>query len=187
MVIFIDKLFRMAQYGWHKYITVAAMKKRMKSCGTDVTIDLYPQITPDALSIGDHVYLGPNTRIVSTRAQVKIGSYVMFGPGVTIVTGDHRTDMVGRSMISVKDAEKRPDDDTDVVIKDDVWIGANATILKGVTIGAGAIVAAGAVVTKTVPPCAVVAGVPAKVVSMRFSDWDIKAHLKAIEGETQII
>lgn len=185
MVVWIDKLFRMAKYGWHKYITVAALKKKMKSCGTDVTIDLHPQITPDMLSIGNHVYLGPNTRIISTRAQVKIGSHVMFGPGVTVVTGDHRTDLVGRPMISVTDAEKRPEDDVDVVIGDDVWVGANAVILKGVTIGTGAIVAAGSVVTKSVPPCAVAAGVPAKVVSMRFSDEDAKAHLETIQMQAE--
>jgi acetyltransferase-like isoleucine patch superfamily enzyme len=54
-----------------------------------------------------------------------------------------------------------------VFIEDDVWIGCNATILKGVRIGRGAIVAAGAVVTKNVPPLAIVAGVPACVISSR--------------------
>jgi acetyltransferase-like isoleucine patch superfamily enzyme len=51
-----------------------------------------------------------------------------------------------------------------VVIGDDVWVGGNATILPGVTIGDGAVVAAGAVVTRDVPAHSVVAGVPAKVV-----------------------
>lgn len=51
-----------------------------------------------------------------------------------------------------------------VVISDDVWVGANAVILPGVTIGTHAVVAAGAVVTKDVPPHTVVAGVPAKVI-----------------------
>ena len=51
-----------------------------------------------------------------------------------------------------------------IVIGDKVWIGANATVLPGVTIGKGAIVAAGAVVTRDVPPNTIVAGVPARVV-----------------------
>ena len=54
-----------------------------------------------------------------------------------------------------------------IVIEDDVWIGANAVILDGVTVGKGAVIAAGAVVSKDVPPLAIVAGVPAKVVRRR--------------------
>ena len=66
------------------------------------------------------------------------------------------------------DAEKRIDEQgvntTPVVIEDDIWIGANAVILPGVTIGQHSVVAAGAIVTKDVPPHSLVAGVPAKVI-----------------------
>ncbi len=55
-------------------------------------------------------------------------------------------------------------------MKGDNWIGANSTILKGVTIGEGAIVAAGALVIKDVPPYSIVGGVQAKVLKYRFSD-----------------
>ena len=55
----------------------------------------------------------------------------------------------------------------EVVIEDDVWIGSRATILAGVTVGRGAIVGAGAVVTRSVPPMAIVAGVPARVIGQR--------------------
>ena len=55
-----------------------------------------------------------------------------------------------------------------IVIKDDVWIGANAIILSGVTIGQGAIIMAGAVVTKDVPPYAIVGGNPAQITKYRF-------------------
>ena len=51
-----------------------------------------------------------------------------------------------------------------VVIDDDVWIGANAVVLPGVTIGKHSVVAAGAIVTKDVPPHSLVAGVPAKII-----------------------
>jgi acetyltransferase-like isoleucine patch superfamily enzyme len=54
-----------------------------------------------------------------------------------------------------------------ITIEDDVWIGANVTVLKGINIGTGAVVAAGSVVTKDVPNFAIVAGNPAKVIKIR--------------------
>lgn len=69
-----------------------------------------------------------------------------------------------------------PVQDAPVVIEDDVWCGANVTILKGVTIGRGSVVAAGAVVTKSFPPYSIIGGVPAKLIKMRFSPEEIVQH-----------
>lgn len=74
----------------------------------------------------------------------------MFGPNVSIVTGNHRIDVIGKYMVDVK--EKREIDDQSVVIEDDVWIGRGATILKGVTIGRGSVIGAGTIITKNVDP-----------------------------------
>ena len=60
--------------------------------------------------------------------------------------------------------------DQPVVIEEEVWCGANVTILKGVTIGRGSVVAAGAVVTKSCPPYSIIGGVPAKVLRKRFEE-----------------
>lgn len=102
----------------------------------------------------------------------------MFAPGVTIVTGDHRTDIIGKPIILVTNEEKLPEHDQDVIIEDDVWIGSNVTILKGVTIGKGSIVAAGAVVTKSFPPYSIIGGVPAKLIKPRFTEQQIIEHEK---------
>ena len=67
-----------------------------------------------------------------------------------------------------------------MVIEDDVWCGANVTILKGVTIGRGSIVAAGAVVTHSFPPYSVIGGVPAKLLKMRFTPEEIVEHEKRL-------
>ena len=70
-------------------------------------------------------------------------------------------------MFTKTNKEKDKSIDKDVIFEGDNWIGANATILKGVTIGYGAVVGAGAVVTKDVPPYAIVGGNPAKIIRFR--------------------
>lgn len=120
--------------------------------------------------LGSDISLGENSFLMCTRANIVIGDHVMTGPNVTMITGGHRIDIPGRPMTSITNSEKLPENDQDIVLEGDNWIGANATILKGVTIGEGAVVAAGAVVTKDVPPFSVVGGVPATVIKMRFNN-----------------
>jgi acetyltransferase-like isoleucine patch superfamily enzyme len=62
----------------------------------------------------------------------------------------------------------------DIIIEDDVWIGVNAVILGDVKIGRGAVVGAGSIVTKNIPPYAIVAGNPAKVIKQRFTPEQIE-------------
>ena len=89
-------------------------------------------------------------------AEIRIGERVLFGPHVTVVTAGHPLDPTLRCTAAQFSAV--------VTIEDEVWVGANATILPGVTVGRGAVVAAGAVVTAHVPPMTVVAGVPARII-----------------------
>ena len=70
--------------------------------------------------------------------------------------------------------------DGKVVIEDDVWIGSNAIILKGVHVGFGSVIGAGAIVTKDVPEGSIVAGSPARVIGMRFSGEDLEKHKKEL-------
>ena len=132
------------------------------------------------ISAGDHVSIGTDCLFLCTRAKVKIGDHVMFGPGVTVITGNHRTDIAGRYMDTICDDEKRPEDDQDVVFEGDNWIGANAIILKGVTIGKGAVIAAGAVVTRDIKPYTISGGVPAVKIKDRFRPDEIILHQKGI-------
>lgn len=82
----------------------------------------------------------------------------MVGPNCTIITGDHRIDIVGKYMSKVTVAEKKSENDMPVVIEGDNWIGANVLILKGVTVGKGAVVVAGSVVTHNIPSYSIVGG-----------------------------
>ena len=105
--------------------------------------------------IGDHTRIGIHCTVIGP---VCIGSHVNLAQGITVTALNH----------NFSNNEQRIDEQgintSPIVIGDDVWIGANAVILPGVTIGRHCVVAAGAVVTKDVPDYTVVAGVPAKVI-----------------------
>ncbi len=145
-------------------------KALLGKCGKRVLICRKCKMTWNHVYMGNDVYVNEGALFLSTRADIHIGDHVMFGPNVTMITGGHRTDIRGRYMTDISEEEKLPENDQDIILQGDNWIGANALILKGVTIGEGAVVGAGAVVTKDVPPYAIVGGVPAKVLKYRFDD-----------------
>ena len=159
------------------------IKRGFARCGKQVSVPEYCSFAGiKNIYVGNDVSFGEHTQIMTTRAKVIIGDNVMFGPNVTIITGNHRTDIVGRTMISITDSEKRNEDDEDIVFEGDNWIGANVTILKGVTIGMGSIVAAGSVVVKNVPENTIIGGVPGKVIKKRMPDELWAKHIQEING-----
>jgi len=154
---------------------MAAYRPLFASHGRNFRFDPAGDYSFSTIHVGHDVHLGMRPTLNATISTIRIGNKVIFGPEVIIRGGNHRTDLVGRFMSDVTEAEKRPADDLGVVIEDDVWIGTRAVILNGVTIGRGAIVGAGAVVTRNVPPYAIVGGVPARVLRFR---WDVKTILR---------
>lgn len=111
------------------------------------------------LKIEDNVGIGPYN-IINAFEDCTIGKNSMLGPYVNINCADHGLDMC--EPMRCQKGCYGP-----VVIGEDVWVCSHAVILRGVTIGDGAVVAAGAVVNQDVPPYAMVAGVPARVVGDR--------------------
>ncbi len=110
-----------------------------------------------------------------------IGNFCSIAPNVLfIIASDHNYKCLSTFPFKVMVAGEKAEalSKGDIIVKDDVWIGANSTILSGVTINQGAIVAAGSVVTKDVPPYAIVGGNPAKVIKYRFSEPIIQKLLK---------
>jgi acetyltransferase-like isoleucine patch superfamily enzyme len=112
------------------------------------------------LCIGDESWIGQQA-FMHAAGGIRIGARVGIGPGVKILTSQHRE--AGREIPVLFS----PIDTAPVVIEDDADIGIGAIILPGVHIAAGAIIGAGSVVTKDVPAYAVVAGVPARVLRER--------------------
>lgn len=143
----------------------------------------YPDVPIGRGSYGD-------LRIQRWRGtQLTIGAYCSFAEGVRILLGgEHRMDWVTTYPFNVFNPAARhitghPRSKGDVVIGSDVWVGTEALILSGVTIGDGAVIGARAVVARDVPPYAVASGNPARVVKYRFSE-DIIARLLQVEWWT---
>ncbi len=112
------------------------------------------------VEIGKKVNLGAGSFIYG-YGDISIGDYCLIANGVEIIGGDHTVDDLSRPM-RFSGRSPRP-----VTIGEDVWIGTRAVILGGVTVGEGAVIGAGAVVTSDLPPRAVAAGVPARVLRFR--------------------
>lgn len=144
---------------------------------------VYREAYVSGCSIGRLSYVGP--RAIVTNAD--LGSFCSIGSGVRIGPGFHPTNWIsshpafysnamqaGRTFVNNKIFEENKR----VTIGHDVWVGTNVVILDGVSVGHGAIIAAGAVVTADVLPYAIVGGVPAKLLRMRFDQKKIDDLLK---------
>lgn len=106
------------------------------------------------IALGDHVYANTGLTVIDDTF-VTIGSHVMLGPRVTISAASHPVDPELRRQAYQYDLP--------VVLEENVWVGAGATILPGVTIGKNSVIGAGSVVERDIPPDVVAAGVPCRV------------------------
>jgi len=156
------------------------------------------------ITLGKYTSLwGPNLDVYSGKQKVTIGSFCSIARNVSIQTFNHNSKKLTSYFIGQNLFHEQWDNERvskgDIIIKNDVWIGAHCVILGGVKIGNGAVVAANSVVTKDVPPYSIVAGTPAKVIGTRFDtatiaeievlawwDWSIeklKKHKHLFENE----
>ncbi len=134
--------------------------------------------------IGEYSYGQPTIRHWGENCSLTIGKFCSIADQVMILLGgEHRTDWVTTYPFNYFMPEHRtnrghPKTKGDVVIGNDVWIGMGATILSGVRIGDGAVIGARALVSKDVPPYAIAAGNPARVLRYRFDDRTIARLLE---------
>lgn len=136
---------------------------------------------PERVTVGNGTYGILDVRIDGEEGSLKIGHYCSIADEVIFLpAADHPI-----HFLSTYPWGARITDDGysacskgDIIVEDDVWIGIRSLVLSGVKIGQGAVVAAGSVVTKDVPPYAIVAGSPAKIIAYRFSQEIIDKLLK---------
>jgi len=157
-------------------VYLQAISRSKLRFGDDVTICEGTMVRPSGHwggNLGSGLVMGHRSSIgaysfIGCAGSISIGDDVMIGPRITIIAENHNFSDLTRPM------NGQGVNNRGVIIGNDVWIGACATILDGVTIGDHAIIAAGAVVTRDVEPYAIVAGVPARKVRSRKTD--LPAH-----------
>jgi acetyltransferase-like isoleucine patch superfamily enzyme len=150
------------------YVVINALSKEGIKIGNNLTIGRNTIIEctgvlralGEGIEIGNNVGIAQNT-FIQVRGKVKIGSNVILGPGVSIFSENHNISDPEKQIIEQGETRKG------VTIEDNVWIGANSTILDGVCVGTGSVIAAGSVVTKNVERYSVVGGVPARLIKKR--------------------
>jgi maltose O-acetyltransferase len=152
----IKKVFLLLYGYWDKvklYFSMIKWRLLLKKCGDKVAIlSGTKMVAPHNVTIGENTWIGHNSFIMA-GAEVIIGDWCQIANNTIITTTNHLIN--GYYYFGNVETKK-------VTIGNNVWIGSNAIILPGVSIGDNSIIAAGAVVTKDVPSNKVYGGVPAK-------------------------
>lgn len=116
----------------------------------------------ERIRLGEGTHVGEHSLLWAgdSTGTITLGRQCLLGPHVMLTASNYGTEQ-GTPVMD------QPKIERDIVVGDDVWIGANAVVTAGVTIGDGAVIGAGAVVTRDIPPQSIAAGVPARVIGMR--------------------
>ena len=160
------------------------IKNHLGHCGNNVVISSPCRMSvPQNVFMGDYTLIQPNCTFIMNKGKVYIGKWSTIASNCTIITDNHKptvginTRMLNRYYIN--------DSVKDIFIDCDCWVGAGSTLLSGASMGRGSIAAAGAVVNKPVPPYAVVAGVPAKIIASVFTKKQIIEHEECLYTENE--
>lgn len=168
-----------------KLSKIFPIKSSLGSCGKNSKIQLPTYIaTPNCLHMEENTIIRFGACILNNQNEnIYIKKYTAIGTNLTIVTQNHRS-TVGIPHILLG-ASHINDTSRDLHIGEDVWIGTNVTLLSGGDLGRGCIVAACSLVNKPVPPYALVAGSPAKIIGVKFTVDQIIEHEKALYPENE--
>ncbi len=167
---------------YFKYKFFSSIYLKRSSLGSDVVIGdnckLYRCSIQGEVKIGRFTSIyGKNTNILSKMSKIEIGNFCSIANNVLIIDYAHKINRPSSYYMSQNvfcgSVKEDLESKGNIIIGHDVWIGSSCTILSGVEIGNGSVIAANSLVNKSVPPYAVVAGNPARIIKYRFSEEKI--------------
>lgn len=149
--------------------------------GADFRLGAYA-VETQKISLGNNVVIRPGTMLFASplsdaSIQISIEDNAMLGSGVHVYVSNHEFHDVSKPIIQQGHQHVKP-----VKIEKGAWVGANAIILPGVTIGENSVIGAGSVVTRSIPPRVVACGSPAKVIK----ELDVEENINSIKIKTNI-
>lgn len=148
-------------------------------CGKHVMFDFPSTITcPERVFLHEYTRIQKNNIIYNYQGRFVMKKYSGASVNLTVITGNH-TPTVGipqyyLAPFHINDKEK------DIIVEEDVWIGANVTLISGAHIGRGAVIGACCLVRNEIPPYAIAVGIPSKIVGVKFSKEQIIEHEKKL-------
>lgn len=182
-LIVISRVFSKAFATWYKVYVYNSNYRNYLKTGTHVMLARPLFVQPDFIELESYTRIQQNVRtIISPNQKIIIKKYSAIGAGATIIPGNHTPTVSVPQYLSYLGIN---DINNILTIGEDVWIGSNSTLLYKGNIGRGAVVAANSVVTKPVPPYAVVSGIPAKVIAVRFTLDQILEHEKKLYSQEE--
>jgi len=182
-----NRFFRGLYSFYKKY---SLRNSQMGFCAENVVLD-YPIVVsgPQNMYLYENTIIYGGAMILCDRAKFVMKKNSGAARDLKVICGNH-AHVVGKWFIGITEADKDTmlnvkNLDKDIVVEEDVWLGANVTLLSGVTIGRGASIGCGTVCRYDVPPYAVVMGNPAKVVRFNFTPAQIIEHEKVLYPENE--
>ncbi|MBL7032908.1 MAG: acyltransferase [Candidatus Delongbacteria bacterium] len=148
---------------------------KFKKCGHNVWLGrngLFGR--PGEITFGNNVFINAGFHI--SARNLTFGNNIMIGPNLVIECDNHLFDSVGITMFENRNNRKIDS----VAFEDDVWVGANVIVLKGVVIGEGSVIGAHSVVSRNIPPYTVCVGIPCLPRRPRFTNEQLQQHLQLI-------
>ena len=147
----------------------------------------------DNLIMDEYTNISANSIIMNLRAKfiMKRKSGAAFG--LTVITGNHVTGVIGKYRRDISNSDKdildpkKIEYDKDVVVEEDVWIASNVTLLSGTKVGRGSIIGSGSVVRGVIPPYSIVIGNPAKIIGFVFTPIEAEEHERLLYSPVERI
>lgn len=159
-------------------ILYASAFAKFKSCGKGIWLSRGGKfVRPEEITFGSNIFI--NEKFHISARNLVFGNNILIGPNLVIECDDHIYDSPGHTIYE-RQSERIIGE---VIIKDDVWIGANVTLLKNAIIQEGCIIAANSLVNKKTIPYTIYGGTPAKPLKPRFKPEALATHLKAVQTE----